>query len=131
MKGRSNWFPLQKKVPSKILALLGLNKSAKAGPNGDPITTPLTLPKIFPSKWKCVCNVAKRNNLVNSFSKTLRSYLFSKINLTAVSIVSLKGIFVKILQKNQKRILRTYLLNIFNEGKQVFCAVRWRYEVCL
>ena len=33
------------------------------------MATPSTWSKIFPSKQKCVCEVAKRNNVVNSFSE--------------------------------------------------------------
>ena len=67
---------------------------AKAGPKGELIATPSIWSKIFPSKKKCVCYVTKQNNLVNSFFENLRAFLFSKINLTAISIVSLSGVYI-------------------------------------
>ena len=51
--------------------------------------------KIFNQNRNVFLILAKRNNLVNSFFENLMSFLFSKINITAISIVSLRGILVK------------------------------------
>ena len=58
-----------------------INMLAKAGSKGELIANLWTWSKIFPSKEKCTCDVAKRNNTVNSVFEYLRSFLFSKINL--------------------------------------------------